>query len=518
MVAIEPFNYSWSGGGGGAAACPVREIPMATSPYAASPPHRRANRVPERFPAGLFHAGIVVIALLVGVAAAFRPGLAVAGVLALALLPLVLARPIVGVCALVFLSFLEAYSAMSGAVSLTKILGGLLVLAWWVAVATARRTDREAEGLLSREPFLAAALVLLAAWAAMSLVWAEVPALGETAVTRFALNFVLFPIALVAIRTPRHVMWIVAVFVVGAFAAVALGLAEGSVGDPAAESRLKGAGLNPNQLGSYCVVAAIFATTLAANPRWSVLARTAALAVAGFAGIAVFMTLSRGALVGLAAALVIAPLVIGRRRRAGAVVIAVAAVLGTVGWYATVAPPNAVERVTHPGGGSGREDLWRVGWRMVEDQPVWGVGAGNFPVAAVHYLLRPGATERDEIIVDEQKVAHNIYLTVLSELGAVGLAFFLFIIFLALRCALSAARRFAHAGDPVMELVARGLFISIVSMAAVGFFSSALYSKQFWLLLAIAPALRALAGRLEPTAQATVARLWRPKPVPARAG
>jgi O-antigen ligase len=493
---------------------------MATSPYAANPPYRHAIRARGRFPVGVFYAGIVLVALLVGVAAAFRPGLAVAGVVGLALLPLVLARPIVGLCALVFLSFLEEYSAMSGAVSLTKILGGLLVLAWCVAVATARRTDREAEGLLSREPFLAAALVLLTGWATMTLVWAEVPALGETAVTRFALNFVLFPIALVAIRTPRHVMWLVAVFVVGAFAAVALGFVEGTVGDPAAGNRLKGAGLNPNQLGSYCVVVAIFATTLAANARWSVLARTGALAVAGFAGIAVFMTLSRGALVGLAAALLVAPFVIGRGRRAGAVVVAVAAVLGTVGWYATLAPANAVERVMHPaqGGGSGREDLWRVGWRMVEDQPIWGVGAGNYPVAAIHYLLRPGATERDEIIVDEQKVAHNIYLTVLSELGAIGLALFLFILFLALRCALSAARRFAHGGDPLMELVARGWFIAIVSMAAVGFFSSALYSKQFWFILAATVALRAIAGRLEPKPEPTVARLWRPKPVPARAG
>ena len=52
---------------------------------------------------------------------------------------------------------------------------------------------------------------------------------------------------------------------------------------------------------------------------------------------------------------------------------------------------------------------------MVQDKPVAGVGAGNFPVSSIHYLLRPGKTQRDEIIVDKQKVAHNIYLTVLSE-------------------------------------------------------------------------------------------------------
>jgi putative inorganic carbon (hco3(-)) transporter len=482
---------------------------MATSLYAPSHPRRHAIGFQARLPARFLAAVVGVIALALGAAAAIHPRIAVAGAIGLALLPLVLASPVVGLGALVFMSFLEEFSAMTGALSLTKILGAILVLAWLVAVATARGSEREVDGLLSREPVLAAALVLLAGWAAMSVAWAEAPELAQSSVLRFALNFVLFPIALVAIRTPRHALWLVAVFVAGAFAAVTLGLVEGSVGDPEAGGRLSGAGINPNQLGSYCVVAAIFATVLVASPRWSLMARTAALAVAGLAGVAVFMTLSRGALVGLATALLVAPIVIGRRRRAGAVVIAVAAVLGSVGWFATVAPADATERIVNPerGGGSGRVDLWRVGWRMVEDKPVSGVGAGNFPIAAIHYLLRPGLTERDELIVDERKVAHNIYLTVLSELGSVGLALFIVILLLCLRCALRAARAFAARGDPVMELVARGLFIGILSMAVVGFFSSALYSKQFWFLLASAPALRAMAARRETALRAPLPRL-----------
>jgi O-antigen ligase len=153
--------------------------------------------------------------------------------------------------------------------------------------------------------------------------------------------------------------------------------------------------------------------------------------------------------------------------------------------------------VTNPDrdGGAGRTDLWRVGWRMVEDKPVQGVGAGNYPVASIDYLLRPGATENDSQIVDEQKVAHNIYLTVVSELGIVGLALFAVIVGLCLRSALRAARAFARRGEPAMELVSRALFISLVSLLAVGFFSSALYVKQFWVLLAAAPALQALAER-----------------------
>jgi O-antigen ligase len=137
---------------------------------------------------------------------------------------------------------------------------------------------------------------------------------------------------------------------------------------------------------------------------------------------------------------------------------------------------------------------------MVRDKPVAGVGAGNFPVSSVHYLLRPGKTERDEIIVDKQKVAHNIYLTVLSELGTIGFALFAVILGQCLIRARHAARLFRDRGDLTMELVARGLFLALISLFVADFFSSALYSKQLWLLLAIAPALVAVANRSEVSA------------------
>jgi putative inorganic carbon (HCO3(-)) transporter len=466
-----------------------------------------------------FHVAIVAVGLLVGGAAAVQPGLAIAAVLALALLPLVLAKPFVGFAALLFFSFLESYGALPGALSLTKILGGILVLAWLAFVATRSRAERHARGLLSRQPFLAAALALFVAWAAMSLVWAEDPTVAQGSVMRFALNFVLFPIALVAVRSRGHVLWLVAIFTAAAFTTVAFGLAEGKVSDPEAEGRLGGAGINPNQLGSYLVVAAIFMAVLVANRRWSAVTRAGLLAIAGLAAVSVFLTVSRGALVGLGAALLLTPFVIGRGRRTGAVLLAAVAALGTFGWFATFATADAAERVLHPErvGASGREDVWRVGWRMVEDEPLHGIGAGNFPVSAVHYLLRPGITERDEIIVDEQKVAHNIYLTVLAELGAVGLALFLFILLESFRSALRAARAFAERGDRVMELVTRGWFIALVSMAVVGFFSSALYSKQFWLLVATTPALLALAERADGTTRPAAPARLRLRPVGGRA-
>jgi putative inorganic carbon (hco3(-)) transporter len=472
---------------------------MSDSAFIATP-RPRPSFVVRTF---LLPAAIVGSAILLGTLAAIRPEFALAAMLGLILAPIIFARPIVGLCALVFMSFLETYSELAGIISATKIIGAILILAWLGIAATSKSRDWSNRGLVSCEPLLAATLVLFVGWAAASLAWAEDPSAALSSVLRFALNFALFPIALVAIRKREHILWLVGTFVAGAFAAVAFGLLDGSIHSASTEDRLTGAGLNPTVLGTYLVVVVLVAATLTANRRWSPTARAAVFAVTALGGFAVLMTLSREALVGLAAALILAPVAIGRGRRGIALLFVVIAVVGSVAWYAALAPAGSVERVTHPGGGTGREDLWRVGWRMAKDRPVAGVGAGNFPVASVHYLLRPGKTERDEIIVDKQKVAHNIYLTVLSELGTIGFALFAVILGQCLIRAGQAARLFRDRGDLTMELVARGLFLALISLFVADFFSSALYSKQLWVLLAIAPALIAVAGRPEGSADLT---------------
>jgi O-antigen ligase len=201
--------------------------------------------------------------------------------------------------------------------------------------------------------------------------------------------------------------------------------------------------------------------------------------------------------VGLGVALLVTPFVAGRGRRLVAVGLVALAFGGGVVWLGLIAPSSSVQRITHGDkyGGNGRQDLWRVGWRMVRAHPVQGVGAGNFPVSSVHYLLQPGRTTEDSLIVDQPKVPHNIYLNVVAELGLVGLTLFSVILASCLWSALAAARTFARSGDATAEILARGLFLALVCYLVADFFSSQLFSKQLWLLLAVGLALRRVAVR-----------------------
>jgi O-antigen ligase len=206
------------------------------------------------------------------------------------------------------------------------------------------------------------------------------------------------------------------------------------------------------------------------------------------AAFACFLTVSRGGLVAFGAALVAAIFMAGKRRGQMIALAAVGAVLA-FGYFSVLAPAAARERITESNGGTGRLDIWTVGWRMVQGAPLQGVGAGNFTVVSIHYLLAPGALLRDDFIVDVPKVAHNTYLEVLAELGIVGLTLFLIVIVFSIACAVRAARYAERVGDDQIDILARAMVVALCALLAAYFFISREYSKQLWLLLALCPVL-----------------------------
>jgi O-antigen ligase len=438
-------------------------------------------------------AAAIGVALVLGVTAALHPLLAAAGVIGIALAGVVLANITAGLLVFVVVAFVESVPAVGGGPSTAKLFGLFLVISWAGAIAFGRRSERASRDLVSLAPALVWSMGLFLAWVFFSLLWAEDVAVAEESFSRFALNFALFPIVFTALREQRHVIFLYAAFVVGALITASAGVFAQQGTDYAGE-RLAGAGLHPNTLGALAATAAVMAAVLACARGLSVPARVAALVAAFLCAISLVMTETRGAAVGLAAAMVAAPLVAGRRRRLAASGAVILAALLLVLWLATFAPPSAVARFTDLGSsGSGRSDLWTIGLRMVEDKPMTGVGAGNFPVSSIHYLIEPGTIVRDELVVDVPKQTHNIYLQVLSELGLVGLTLFLAIIVLCLSSSLRAARAFRRERAHTLETLARGLALAMIALLVASAFTTEVYSKQLYILLATGPALLGIA-------------------------
>jgi O-antigen ligase len=440
-------------------------------------------------PARLVQFGIPAFAALVGLVAGLSPKFGIAAALGVIYVAIVVSDLALGVALFLAITFLESIQAFSG-LSLAKAAGGLLLVAWMAVVATDRDDARQ---LLRERPGLVAGLAALGTWTLLSVLWSELPGTALDASLRWILNLSLFPIVYTAVRERRHVRWMFVLFIVGALISAAAGLATGTSAsaDPA---RLEGTGINANELGELLIVAVVLAGALGASRDLSAPARVLAFVASALCTAALLQTASRGALVGLVVALLLTPVLAGPRRRGIALALILAAVTTGGVYLLAVAPAENLERLTAADAtGSGRTDIWKVGLRMVSANPVVGVGAGNYPNSTIHYLFEPGTITRSDFIVDLPKPAHNVYLQALAELGAVGLTLFLLVLGASLRAVLLAARTFRRAGDRSMELLSRALLIGLCGLLASAFFSTAIYSKQLWLMLALAVAVHALA-------------------------
>ncbi len=479
---------------------------------------RRPLRSPGAtdLPDWAWYAVLVGLAVLIGVVAGINPKYAITGAFGLAFVMLVLVDITFGLCAFTFLSFLELLLvSQDRSFSFLKVAGFLLLLSWVASISTSREHDKS---FIASHPQFTFVLIAFLSWATLSAYWAEAPGRAYDTSWRYLQNMILFLIVYTAIRNRTHVKQLCWSWVAGATFATVPAILNPPQSDGDLTTRISGTIGDPNELAALLVAGTAFAIALSVVSKDKPLARVAAIGAATLFLFGIFYTVSRGGLVALAIAIVAACLMSGRYR-VQATLVGVVTALFVVVYFSSIAGVDQRDRVTQLKGGSGRSDIWRVGWRMVEDKPVIGVGSGNFNVSSIHYLLvKPGAIERDEFIVDTPKVAHNSYLQILAELGIVGLTMFLLIIGFALRCALKAARWFGRAGDSQMEIVARAMVVALVGILAADFFLTEQYGKQLWLLLGLGPALLGVARRTYPGVE-TSPEDHRPKlrPVPLRA-
>jgi putative inorganic carbon (hco3(-)) transporter len=437
-----------------------------------------------------FACGALAIAVLLGLVAAVQPLFAVGGAVAIVFAYVVFSDLVVGFAALAFLGFLDTLPT-SGSLSLAKAAGLLLAVAWLARFSVGERNQRD---FFADHPMLTWVLIAFFGWATVSLLWAPEVGTGATALSRYAPNLLLLPIAYAAVRTRRDLAMVCGAIICGAVLAATFGVLQPPEPGLIEESaRATGTVGDPNELAAFLLVGLTLAAGIALGRGRPPAVRLAAGLAVPLCAAGIFLSLSRGGLVALGAVLIAGTIFAGRWRLAITVIL-VAVVAGGFLYYTELAPLPARERVTTTNGGSGRSDLWKVGLRILKANPVSGIGVGNFQAVSPKYVLQPGPIARADLIFSSApKVTHNTYLEIADEMGLPGLLLFLGTVISCLACALKAANLWAARSDEKMEALARGIFLGLLGMLVADFFISDMYTKLLWVMLAIGPATLAVA-------------------------
>jgi O-antigen ligase len=434
-------------------------------------------------------AACAAIAIVVGALSGAQPRLGVLAAIGIVFVTVVLTNLLLGFATMVLFAYLEVLTVVGG-VSLAKIAGVLVVVAWIAVVSTRGRQERS---LFNDHPGLTYLVLAFLGWSAMSVAWSQSSGVALESVMRYTLNALLLPIAYTAIRDRRDAVSILAAIVVGAIIAAVSAIVAPPAAESAVAERATGTVGDPNELAAALLVGLAVGVAFAVNRHISPPLRAFCGFAAALCLVGILISLSRGGLIGLVAAILIAVAVAGRWRKR-VVTLAGTLALLAVGYFAFIASLPAQERVLNisAGGGTGRLDLWTVGLRMIGAHPLNGVGTGQFALSSVHYLLRPGLIENGALILTTPKVAHNTYLNIIAELGIIGGALFIAFLIFSLGCALLAVRRAQEAGDERMEILLRGLVVGMGGFLVTLMFLSENYAKLLWILIALGPAMLAV--------------------------
>lgn len=453
-----------------------------------------AARLPQvTNPRGLIPlAGLLLTASLIGVGIALNVPIGIALLLGLVYLAIAMSNLQLGLALWLPLIFLEGLPAFN----LGAKAAGLLIIGVWFATLGRRR--EHVLFAIRTSPVIWTGIAGLLVWYSLSLLWATDTGMVFADLWHWYAVALLALIVATTVSDRRVLGWMLIAFVVGATLTVTQGIVSGGLStsataiDTAAEGRLEGGQGDPNFLAAgivpaIIIVLGLFTALRGRGVRWWLMIPLAILAL----GLAASESRG-GALAALAA--VVAAMFAFRNRRAEVLAV-VALVVGVAAIWFSVAP-SAWERVTDfDSGGSGRDELWEIAWRMSGDNVAVGVGLNNFPVVSKEYVSEPGSLERLDLIVDRAKVVHNAFLQLLAETGVIGLALFLLVAVASLSAAWRAAGRFREAGDAVFETAMHGVVVAMVALLAASFFVSNGVDKRLWVLFGLGPASLAVATR-----------------------
>lgn len=260
--------------------------------------------------------------------------------------------------------------------------------------------------------------------------------------------------------------------------------------------------IDENDFALAVVMAIPYAYFMSQSPRNKFWTRLLYLAAAGVLALGVIITASRGGFVGLVGCLAMI-LVLAKHKLRNLLLVCVVA-LGV--W--TFVPSSyyaEVESITDPTDSTrlDRIYMWERAMEMYADNPVMGVGAGNFPWRIFEYQLRTPDFDYASSRQRGGRVAHSLYFTLISELGTVGALLYAGMLWLILRKLFRVIK--AKSDNPAVQplltdfsLLAKAMIVSLGAYLLSGAFLSVLYYPHLWYLIGFVIALSYCVAKLAP--------------------
>jgi O-antigen ligase len=159
--------------------------------------------------------------------------------------------------------------------------------------------------------------------------------------------------------------------------------------------------------------------------------------------------------------------------------------------------------------GSGRMDIWRAAVTGFREDPLLGLGAGNFRGRSFDLLqATPGVNSTAGYQSVKGKYVHNMFLGNLTELGIIGFTLFTIVMVLTLWYLVRSFRRARAARDAVAARFIVAVLVSFFAFGITGMFLSVELSKALWIIVGLALAFDVMTRRyaVAPTSTARASR------------
>ena len=286
------------------------------------------------------------------------------------------------------------------------------------------------------------------------------------------------------IRTPDQLRATCYVVFAGAVATVALGVVAIKMGlDGAGENfiygvpvmRFTGAHVDPNKAAAY-MCSALPLGIFAVRHCHSRILRLAFFLGAVTLVVGVFATFSRGAFVSIAAVLVGVIAYEVRSRRSFTVVATIIAIgivlVPRYYWDRVIDLPSAFQDTTQDWSVYTRMLAARTAWQLFLDNPLLGIGLGNFLTVAASQLF-------------VRIVVHNSYLEILTATGIFGLLWFVAMLASGWREAMAGTRRTWTSHPAWMRSLSFYVLLSALSIGLSAFFGTMPFRYPLWIPVAI---------------------------------